>query len=215
MLFQLRLLSEIECTEWQVCTFKLYNTIGHIFTTVSLCSQTKLDSFSTAIVTDISQNCNCPLTTEDVFGDTILCGAGSMVYRAGIGATSQLSATDITTIMNNWMEQSSVLIIDGDTVEIDFDPSCPLLISSLTEPVCDGSDGTSRSSASAPLLAGIIVGVCVVLIVMVILIFIVMFKCQRKTDKIRYALFCDMVICAICIHVSGCMCLGKLEMIVY
>jgi len=163
-----------------------------MFTVISLCSQTKLDSVSTAIVTDIAQNCDCPLTTEDVFGDIITCGAGSMVYRAGIGATSQLSVADITTILNNWMEQSSVLIIDSDTVEINFDPSCPLLISSLTEPICDGSDGTSGSSTSAPLLAGIIVGVCVLLTVIVILTFIVVFKCQRKTDKIRYALFCDM-----------------------
>ena len=115
--------------------------------------------------------------------------------------------------MNNWIEQSTALIINGDTLEIDINPSCPLLISSLTEPACgDISGGTSEptSETSAPLLAGIIAGVCVLLVVIVVLIIIVVFKCRGKTDKIRYALFCGMDVCAVYTHTSGCMCLAKL-----
>ena len=168
------------------------------------------------MISDISNACGCSLSIEDIFNDAITCDTDNMVYRAGIGATSQLSANNVVTIMNNWIEHSSALLIDGDTLEIDFDPSCPLVISSLTEPVCGSSDGTSGSSkTSAPLLAGIIVGVCIVLVVTVILIVILVFKCRGKTDKIRYALFCDMAVCAIYIHASGCISLGKLGTIAY
>jgi len=204
VLFQLQLLSEIQCTVWQVCTFTPHDRLLHsMFIAITPHSQTKLDSITTAIVTNIAENCGCPLFTEDVFGDAIICDTGSMVYRAGIGATSQFSIDDITNTLNNWIEQSSVFIVHGDMVEIDSDPSCPLLISSLNEPACGDSDGTSGSSTPASLLAGIIIGMCAVLAVIVTLIVIVVFKCRRKTDKIRYGLFCDMAICAMYLGVCA------------
>ena len=142
---------------------------------------------------EIVEHCACPLSTADVFSDTISCdNTGHVIYRAGLATSTQLDAEKIRTILNEWFAQTSMLSVDGSVLQVD--QSCPLILSSFNDTICGSTsdmspdvDSTSDQNV-VPLLAGIVGGIIVGAVIITIMVVILVVKCRGKTDKIRYAL---------------------------
>ena len=144
------------------------------------------------IVNEISEHCTCPLSTVDVFSDTISCdNTGLVTYRAGIATSTQLNSDEIRIILNDWFTETSTLTVDGSVLQVD--PSCPLIFSSFDDAICDSTsdmspDVDSTTDQNVVLLAGIVGGIVVAAVIITIMIVILVVKCRGKTDKIRYVL---------------------------
>ena len=144
-----------------------------------------------AIVNDIIGHCACFLSSVDLFSDTISCdNKDHVIYRAGLSTSAQLATEEILTILKEWTAQTSTLVVDGSSLQIDR--SCTLVLSSFDDPTCDSTSasppGAGSNSDVIPILAGIIGGIIIGGVLITVLVVILVIKCRGKTDKIRYAL---------------------------
>lgn len=145
------------------------------------------------IVNEISRHCNCSLSTVDTFSTNILCSdSGDVVYRGGLGASTQLSIEVIQTVLKEWIAQTSMLIVNGSQLQVDHD--CPLVLSSFDDPICDSTSADtpvpqdSSDNSIIPILVGVICGVIIGAVLITSAIVILVAKCRGKTDQIRYAI---------------------------
>lgn len=145
------------------------------------------------IVNEITEHCTCPLSTVDVFSDTISCDdTGHVIYRAGIATSMQLDSDELRIILNDWFTETSTLTVDGSVLQVD--QSCPLMFSSFDDATCGSTSDMSPGVDSTtdqnivPLLAGIVGGIVVGAVIITIMIVVLVVKCRGKTDKIRYSL---------------------------
>lgn len=152
-----------------------------------------MDVVTAMIINGIGGECGCPLSAVDIFSDDISCGStGHVIYRAGLAASSQLDTEQLHTALNEWIAQTSTLVIDNSLLQVDHD--CPLVLSSFDDPICSSTttespDTNSNSDRNIiPLLVGAIGGIIVGAVSITIVIVILIVKCRGKTDKIRYAL---------------------------
>lgn len=142
-----------------------------------------------AIVNDIIGHCACPLSSVDLFSDTISCdNKDHVIYRAGLSTSAQLATEEILTILKEWTAQTSTLVVDGSSLQIDH--SCILALSSFDDPTCGSTSppGAGSNSDVIPILAGIIGGIIIGGVLITVLVVILVITCRGKTDKIRYAL---------------------------
>ena len=144
-----------------------------------------------AIVNDIIGHCACPLSSVDLFSDTISCdNKDHVIYRAGLSTSAQLDTEEILTILKEWTTQTSTLVVDGRSLQIDR--SCTLVLSSFDDSTCDSTSanppGAGSNSDVIPILAGIIGGIIIGGVLITVLVVILVIKCRGKTDKIRYVL---------------------------
>ena len=141
------------------------------------------------VVNDIAEHCGCPLSSANVFDDGISCdNAGHVIYRAGVTTSAQLNAEELSSVLDEWFTQTSMLTVDGSILQVDR--SCPLILTSFDDPICrttTSPDSSNSEQNVVPLLAGIIGGIIIGAVIVTILAVILVVKCRGKTDKIRYA----------------------------
>lgn len=142
------------------------------------------------ILNEITEHCACPLTAVDVFSDNISCDDNDhVIYRVGLATSMELHAEEIHTVLNEWITQTSTLVVNGSLLLVDH--TCPLILSSFNDPICSSTSAASPDVDSKnfiPLLAVIISFIVIGGVFIIILVIILMIKCRGKTDKIRYAL---------------------------
>ena len=145
------------------------------------------------IVNEIAEHCTCPLSTMDVFGDTVSCdNTGHVIYRAGIATSTQMDSDELRIILNDWFTETSTLTVNGSVLQVD--QSCSLIFSSFDDAACGTTSDMSPDVDSTtdqsviPLLASIVGGIVVGAVIITIIIVILVVRCRGKTDKIRYAL---------------------------
>ena len=156
-------------------------------------TEASLITFIRTIVIDIvTERCGCGFMGDHINDEELLCDPSnptSAVYRAKISSTNTVSADDVVPIIEQWISGGATVTV-GLTI-VTFDGTCPVRISSTSDPICEVAVSSSPlpTSTNAPLIhdaiIGTIVTVVIVLIAILFTIVIVIILWQRRINEKR------------------------------
>ena len=102
-------------------------------------TEDKINIIISAVVDAIEQLCNCGYTAQyiDSRGSGLRCSSNhpsQVVFRSKLYGTANTTASEVTTHINQWISDGVSIVILG--LILDIDPTCPVQISSFSDPEC-------------------------------------------------------------------------------
>ena len=158
-LFQLRLAGDLACVEWLVSLIMVM-LLNVLYSLQGDRTEDKRDIIISAVVDAIEQLCNCGYTVQyiDSSGSGLRCSSNhpsQVVFRSKLYGTADTTASEVTTHINQWISGDVSIVILG--LILDIDPTCPVQISSFSDPECQiatspppGTSATSPPATSPP-----------------------------------------------------------------
>ena len=131
-----------------------------------------------AVVDAIEQLCNCGYTAQyiDSSGSGLQCSSNhpsQVVFRSKLYGTADTTASEVTTHINQWISSDVSIVILG--LILDIDPTCPVQISSFSDPECQTATspppGTGATFAGAA-AAGVVVCIVIIAIAVVVVVIV-------------------------------------------
>ena len=150
------------------------------------------------MVENTEQLCHCGFTTGHI--DHAVSGFqcsenqhNQVVFRSKLYGTVNTNASTLTNYIQQWVSSGTLIAVLG--LILDVDPTCPVHISSFSDPECalttpPSSPGTQSNTASsihptigslfAGVTAGIVVLVIAVIVITIVIIVILVIRRRRK-----------------------------------
>ena len=94
----------------------------------------------------LKKECNCSFTDANIETGFFSCGQKDhqIIYRAHILGTANYSATDLVTLLQNWI-QTNRAFVTLNNFRMQLDPTCPAKLDTLDDPECPIIDITTAS----------------------------------------------------------------------
>lgn len=151
-------------------------------------SDSHRQSIARAISDLVKMECNCMFEEEAINQDHLLCDHSQLnktVFRAEI-VTYQLTRDDLLIIIQNMVTGGRVFL--NETTVFRLDNSCPVEISSFSDPLCASpttdsvgvEETQSNKSPSTAAIAGSVTAVVIAIILLVIFAILLMLFCRTK-----------------------------------
>ena len=156
-LFQLRLSGIIDCIQWR--------GINHL---------SKLRDTTDLLVQEMEQACGCGFTASNIAEERFICftpqSPHHVTYRARVNGTSQTTAGQLLTFIQQWINSTQSILIQG--VQLNIDKTCKPIISIFDDAECTTDITTEMITtvsvdSAVKSAVGIAVG-CTVAIILVI-----------------------------------------------
>lgn len=149
---------------------------------------------TSTIVTEISSRCNCDFTENHIRKGGFLCFPSSsqaITYRGELRGTTQASASDLITYMEDWVASNNVTIL-VKSQWLTVDSSCSVAIASVRDPECvaereEPSPNVEESSPTVGIIVGVVLAavVLVVVVIVVIVMAVSMYRSRWATVDIK------------------------------
>jgi len=153
----------------------------------------KRDRVIAAVVDAAEQLCQCGFTAGhiDSTASGFQCSSNQnhqVVFRSKLYGTATINASEIITHINWWISGDVSIVVLGLILEID--PTCPVLISSFSDPECQLAtsppSGTSATTPTEAIAAGVVVGIVIIAIAVVVVVIVVIIRRRRSASwKLR------------------------------
>lgn len=148
------------------------------------------------LLANIVPPCSCEITSSHLIDSRFRCSTESpqtVTFRTQISGDADVSAGDLVPSIQQWIESSGSFIEDG--VELSFNTSCSLLITSFDSDECPNaptmssiSEPLSAGQTSGTLIASVVLGVLLLLSLAFNLILILWVWQRSKGKKDSYAI---------------------------
>ena len=144
-----------------------------------------------AVVDATEQLCRCGFTVGyiDSAASGFQCSSNQpsqVVFRSKLYGTADTTASEVTTHINQWISGDVSIVILG--LILDIDPTCPVQISSFSDPECliatSPPPGASAASSAGAAAAGVVVGVAIIAIAVVVVVIVVIIKRRSLSLKL-------------------------------
>ena len=126
----------------------------------------KLEDVSISVQKNVEQLCTCGFVTDDIADSIFQCSkidADIVTFRATLQAFT-------LEYIETWREEGPVINVQGLILRISADGSCPVVINSFTDPLCEPTRTSSSDDNTAAIISGVVAGVVVVCVTFVIII---------------------------------------------
>lgn len=129
----------------------------------------------------LKSQCDCNLDDNNLISDSLSCSGVvdiSTLYKAGLATISDYNASDVLSILTDWLKHDPYITINNTQYKIDT--SCEIVVDPNNQWECNGasSDDDSNSSDNNIVLYG--AGLGAVVVVCVLVLFIGLLVCIRK-----------------------------------
>ena len=148
-----------------------------------------MSDISTAISAPLQQDCSCSLAVQRrIFSCLGSEGPQTVVFLAELSYT-ELPGVDLSSLLTSWVTSTPPISVASTQLQVD--PTCPVVITSLEPEACSAPTPTD-SPANQPIdvtVIAIAVGVAVlfvVLIIIAIVIVAILFCRKQSIAKYRY-----------------------------
>ena len=150
-------------------------------------AEEKRNGIISAVVDAIEQLCRCGYTAQYI--DSSVSGfqcssnhPSQVVFRSKLYGTADTTASEVTTHINQWISSDVSIVILG--LILDIDPTCPVQISSFSDPEClvatSPPPGTGATSSAGATAAGVVVLIATITIAAVVVVIVVIIMRRRR-----------------------------------
>ena len=141
----------------------------------------KIASISQQIAQRVRRDCQCALTTDYITAERLTCDdqeTTHVIYRARISSAPDVANTDLINNLQLWVTSGGASVT-LESIQLNLDPSCAVLISSFDDPICPAPTEptlptNSLTNASQGLDNNIFIYVILGLVVFVIILIVVL-----------------------------------------
>ena len=161
----------------------------------------KIQSNSQQIASRLSRVCDqCMIDSSYITAAAFSCDpqeTSHVIYRARLSSTRDVSSADMIALLQEWVSSGSALVT-LDHIQLNLDPTCSVMIVSLSDPICPvpvTTPGTSdtetatigvEESSSVDIMTYLIVAVLAVLVALVVVFVAGIIIFMRRRSSSRY-----------------------------
>ena len=150
----------------------------------------KLNDISTAVISNINQQCQCGLSIGNITNGVFRCFSASpqaVTFRAILRGGTKVSGSDISLYIERWIRND--ITIPVQNVLINVDSSCMVAISSFDDGECQVNSEQHTNNSSSAIIGGTIAGLLFLLILSsAVVIALLIMSWWRKKHHGRYFL---------------------------
>ena len=153
----------------------------------------KRDRVIAAVVGATEQLCQCGFTAGhiDSTASGFQCSSNQnnqVVFRSKLFGTATTNVSEVINHLKQWTSSHVSIFVLGLILEID--PTCPVIISSASDPECQLAtsppSGTSATTPTEAIAAGVVVGIVIIAIAVVVVVIVVIIRRRRSASwKLR------------------------------
>ena len=194
--FQLRITGINDCFQWRVstrthCELARICIANHFMQQIDTLG--KIQSTSQQIASRLSRVCDqCMIDSTYITAAAFSCDPQEtthVIYRARLSSTRDVSSTDMITLLQEWVSSGNALVT-LDHIQLNLDPTCSVMIVSLSDPICPvpvttPDTGTATigvgESDSNNLLTPVIFAILVVLVALVVVFLAAIIFMRRRS----------------------------------
>ena len=141
------------------------------------------------MVENTEQLCHCGFTAGHI--DHAVSGfqcsenqRNQVVFRSKLYGTMNTNASTLTNYIQQWVSSGTLIAVLG--LILDVDPTCPVHISSFSDPECAvTTPSSSPGTDMLPIIAGAIAGVVIVIAITLIVIVAIIKKRRKSSYGLR------------------------------
>ena len=142
-----------------------------------------MNSVVSAVVAATEERCHCEFTTGHI--DSAVSGfrcsssqRNQVVFRSKLNGTEDTNASTLTTYISQWTSSDTSITVLN--LILDIDSTCPVHISSLSDPECE-----FRSFPTEAVVAGVVVSVVILIISVTFVVAVVLIKRWRISSNLK------------------------------
>ena len=185
----------MQCEQWSSCTCHLLSSNCYLSCTQDSDPEAKLSDIWAALSDSIRQDCSCSLSMQQsLFSCLGTEDSETVVYIAELSYTVIPGVVNVPSLLTSWIDSGPTIIVNS--IQLQVDTTCPVVIDSLKPESCIVAPHTSSSPptdtptdppANVTVIAVVtcvILLLVVVTIVAAIVVAVAVFR--RKQSKYKY-----------------------------